>query len=320
MVCASRQGPAACIPALWNIQVSGTAVLLLGLALCLHLEAAGAARAGGKRPSSVVESLFFPGKGTDGWVLHGPRFEQEARQVQGPSARESEMAIEATDSGASVWYFSSPPHFEGDRAAAYNGALSFGLYHKQRPPASNSNPLKMGGPGVDSADVILEAQCGHAIYMRSVLDRSRSVPTEYSLALSEDAGWIDSRTGQAPFRLDMLGVLSNLRAIKIRGSFYREPETVRLHDVRLTVAPQGAVSGKDLFPCCSVARAGSMDVCLRSETDLTPKGLSFDCQGSFKLTVKISTIYPRFARRSGGTMVTGTHTLFESMQSARGLR
>lgn len=290
------------------IRVWTAQTLLLGLVLLgvFFVPAGAVDRASGKRRRSVVESLFFPGKGIDGWALHGPHFGQAAHKVQGPS--ESDMAIEAADSGAGVWYFSSPPHFEGDRAEAYNGALSFGLYHKQRPPASNSHPLKVGRLGVDSADVILEAQCGHALYMRGVLDRSRSVPTEYSLALSENAGWIDSRTGNAPFRLDMLGVLANLHAVKIRGSFYREPETVRLHDVRLTVAPPGTAGGQDFFPCCSVARAGSMDVCLRSETDLTPTGIRFDCQGSLKLTVKVHTIYPRFGRRSGGTIVTGTLT------------
>lgn len=284
------------------------ALLLLGLGLCLRVGPAGGAarRTGVKRPGSIVESLFFQGKGTDGWALHGARAGHQAHGVEGPVARESDMAIEAADSGAAVWYFSSPPHFEGDRAAAYNGALQFLLYHKQRPPASNSHPLKLGRLGVDSADVILEAQCGHALFMRAVLDRSRSVPTQYSLDLSEDAGWIDSRTGGAPFRLDMLGVLANLRTVKIRGAFYREPETVHLQDVRLTVAAEGAVSGRDLFPCCSATRAGLMDVCLRNETELTPKGVPFDCQGSFKVPVKISTMYPRFGRRSGGTIVTGT--------------
>jgi len=286
----------------------GAALLLFMLLLCLHVGPAGGAarRIGVKQPGSIVESLFFPGRGTDGWVLHGARSGHQAHGVEGPVARESDMAIEATDSGAAVWYFSSPPHFEGDRSAAYNGALQFLLYHNQRPPASNSHPLKLGRLGVDSADVILEAQCGHALFMRGVLDRSRSVPTEYSLELSEDAGWIDSRTGNAPFRLDMLGVLANLHSIKIRGAFYREPETVRLQHVRLTVAAEGAVSGRDFYPCCSPSRAGLMDVCLRNETNLTPKGIPFDCQGSFRVPVKIRTMYPRFGRRSGGAIVTGT--------------
>ena len=232
--------------------------------------------------------------------------EQMAQMVEGPEARTNDMAIEAADTGHGTWFFTSPPRYAGDRTAAYNGQLSFGLYHKQRPPPSNAHPLAFRRGSLDGADVILEAQCGHALYQSRVIDHSRGVPTEYTFALTEDAGWIDSRTGNAPMRLDMLGVLANLHAIKIRGSFYREPERVHLQNVRVSIPTKGAVSGLDFFPCCSSTNPGGMDVCGRGSKneDLTPKGMHFDCKGSFKEIVKIKSIYPRFARRSGGALVT----------------
>jgi hypothetical protein len=285
---------------------AGQKAVLLAAAwcCCVSLAGAAAARKGArdKRPV-VLESTFV--QGTDGWSLQGPQMEQAAHNVQGPEAQEGDMAIDAADHSSNVWYFTSPLRFSGDRTAAYNGELSFGLYHKQRPPPTNSHPLKTRA-GLEGADVILEAQCGHALYISGVLDRSRSVPTQYSIALEEDAGWIDSRTGNAPRRLDMLGVLANLNAIKIRGAFYLDPERVRLQGVRLSGAARGAVSGLDLFPCCSAVHTGEMDVCSKRDTDLTPQGVRFDCKGSFKQLIAIKTIYPRFARRSGGVFVTVT--------------
>jgi len=249
-----------------------SSVMIL-LSCCLSFAAAVPKNGGRNQPIIIAESLFIPGKGIDGWTVEGPRMQQAVHQVEGPIAREGNLAIEAVDRGAEMWYFTSPPHLAGDKALAYNGVLSFGVYHKQRPPASNSHPLKLGRAGVESADVILEAQCGYALYIRNVLDGPRSVRKEYALALAEDAGWVDSRTGDAPKRIDMLGVLANLHAIKIRGAFYREPEAVRLQDVRLSSAPQGAVSGRDLVPCCSATYPGEMDVCDRStqNTDLSPR-------------------------------------------------
>jgi hypothetical protein len=285
-----------------------TTWLLLVVCCCLSRETAAASRKNMRNSrATIVESIFFSGKGTDGWMVQGARWEQMVH-VGGPSAREDEMAIEVKDHGAEIWYFTSGPHFAGDKTAAYNGELSFKLYHKRLPPASRSQPLKLDRVGVDSADVILEAQCGHALYMAGVLDRARGVPTAYSFSLAEDAGWIDSRTGNPPQLIDMLGLLANLKAIKIRGSFYRDPEIVRLQDVRLATAVKGAVSGRDLFPCCSRKHPGEMDVCTvgAQDTVLTPQGISFDCKGSFKEIVRVKTIYPRFARRSGGTVITVT--------------
>jgi len=289
-------GPTVCV---------GSAALLLAW-WCLLSSAEAASRKGGRTllSSNIVDSIFMAGKGTDGWTVQGSQRESGVQRVEGPVARESDMAIEVADVGAQVWYFTSPSHFAGDKTAAYNGKISFGLYHKQRPPASSSHDQKLGRVGVGSADVILEAQCGHEFYLSGVL-RAREVPTEYSFSLAEDAGWIDSRTGNAPLRKDMLGLLAHLYAVKIRGFFYRGPETVRLYDVSISPAAQGTVSGRDLFPCCSSKHAGEMDVCNRAkDTDLTPQGLRFDCKGSFKPVVKIRTIFPRFARRSGGALVT----------------
>ena len=50
------------------------------------------------------------------------------------------------------------------------------------------------------------------------------------------------------------------------------------------------------------------------------RGLRFDCKGSFKETVKIKTIFPRFARRSGGVTVTVTGENFGLTGSSTILR
>ena len=305
----------------WRHTFTAARARMLLLVLCGCLASAGAAarKAAARRQiNTVAESIFF--QGTDGWTVGGANFEQRAH-VDQPVARTDALAIEVVDRHE-MWYFTSGHAFVGDKTAAYNGELSFKLYHHQLPAASRSQHMKLGRVGVESADVILEAQCGHALYIGGVLERARGVPTEYVFPLTEEAGWIDSRTGNPPLQLDMLGVLANLNAVKIRGAFYRETETVRLQDVRLSGATKGSMSGRDLFPCCSGTFPGEMDVCVQGaqNTDLTPKGIAFDCKGSFKEIIKIKTIYPRFARRSGGTMVTVTGENFGLSGSSTILR
>jgi hypothetical protein len=127
----------------------------------------------------------------------------------------------------------------------YNGILSFKLNHVSRPSPSNTQRMPR------MADIILESECGHFLQFFDLVDSGRAVPRAYYVHLNENGGWIDSRSQGQPAQQDFLGVLANLRSIKIRGSFYSAAETVRLASVQVQEGKPGALNGRTLYPCCS---------------------------------------------------------------------
>jgi hypothetical protein len=100
------------------------------------------------------------------------------------------------------------------------------------------------------ADIIIQAECGYELQLFGVIDPGRTIPKIYSVHFNENEGWVDSRNKERPSRLDFLGVLSNLKRLRIRGSFFVEAETVSLGSIKLWEAQTG-MSGKMLYPCCS---------------------------------------------------------------------
>ena len=58
------------------------------------------------------------------------------------------------------------------------------------------------------------------------------------MELSEDGGWVDTETGESATRLSLLRVLSELTALKIRGSYYHGHEYSYVRDVFLTRGPK----------------------------------------------------------------------------------
>jgi len=186
----------------------------------------------------------------------------------------------------SSWYFVAPPSFSGDMKAAYNGKLSFNLVHMAVADAQAKKDLKQ-------PLVVLQAACGHYLYWspKSINGGATSV------LLNEDAGWKDSRTGKAAGVLDMLGVLSHLSSIKIRGGFFKSAETTRLGSVE--VVP----GGKSWYPCCTLTN--EVDMCAKKPSDwFSPTNLNFYCEGSLRKTIKVTKVYPRFSRRTGGASIT----------------
>jgi len=170
---------------------------------------------------------------------------------------------------------------------AYNGKLSFNVVTMAVADAHAKKELK-------DPLVVLQAKCGHYISWSS----SKQVSGTTTVMLNEDAGWMDSRTGKAAGSLDMLGVLSHLAHIKIRGGFFKtSAETTRLSDLQILS------SGKSWYPCCTLNN--EVDMCAKKPTDwFSPQNLAFYCEGSLRKTIKVTNIFPRFARRTGGASIT----------------
>jgi hypothetical protein len=206
--------------------------------------------------------------------------------------------ISASDDAASAssWYFVSPGeslgfsasgnHLSGNIMWAYNGKLSFSVVSMAVMDARAKKDLK-------DPLVVLQATCGHYLYWTSTASK-----ITMTVMLNEDAGWIDSRTGKEPGLHDMLGVLSHLQHIKIKGGFFKtSAEATRLGSVEIVP------SGKIWYPCCTLTN--DIDICAKKPTDwFSPSNLAFYCEGSQRKTIKVTNIYPRFSRRTGGALIT----------------
>lgn len=174
--------------------------------------------------------------------------------------------------GSSSWWFSSPASFSGDLTAAYNGKLSFNLGFL----SYNDN----GQSAVPESDVVLVAACGHTLSKKGVVVAGRT--NTYSLLLNED-GWIDSRTQSAPNVYDFLGVLNNLAAVRIRGSFFTGQETTQLSAVTVE-------KGTKWFPCCAINN--DIDICSKVPSPFfNPQNLKFYCEGSQKKCECFSSLF-----------------------------
>ena len=163
------------------------------------------------------------------------------------------------DTDGQTWYFLAPTdRFSGNLEQAYNGQLAFTLFHAETPAYGQSKR---------APDVILEAKCGHSMQL---FDFS-GFGGQLSISLNEGSGWIDSRTKRPPSAMDILGVLSNLAAIKIRGGFFNGREITSLNSIFIT-------QGLPWFPCCTLD--GTVDICANPpSTYYSPPNLKFYCEG-----------------------------------------
>jgi hypothetical protein len=194
--------------------------------------------------------------------------------------------VSVSSTGNDNVYFSSPESWRGDRSAAYNGKLTF------RTGTTSSSGDKVTDGTV--FDVALVAQCGYALTLSGLLSNTQT--QDYSIDLHEDANWIDSRTGKKPNMFDFLGVLSNLEAVRIRGSLNTGDETSALYQASL-------LAGRQWHPCCTLD--DTVDICTKPGAPYyNPETLKFYCEGHLAQPVRVKTVFPRFARRTGGATIT----------------
>ncbi|KAH0945533.1 hypothetical protein HN011_010340 [Eciton burchellii] len=124
-------------------------------------------------------------------------------------------------------YFLAPDRFLGDQRASYNQDLSF--------------TLRIGetGPAPTARDVILEGGNGEQI-TQPIFGQNNRLPTvtpqEYRFRLHEHSeyGWQPRLSSRA-----FMSILSNLTAIKIRGTYTHQGRGF-LDDVKLETAHRGA--------------------------------------------------------------------------------
>eukprot|EP00293_Proteomonas_sulcata_P015206 CAMPEP_0184303574 /NCGR_PEP_ID=MMETSP1049-20130417/13299_1 /TAXON_ID=77928 /ORGANISM="Proteomonas sulcata, Strain CCMP704" /LENGTH=287 /DNA_ID=CAMNT_0026615163 /DNA_START=41 /DNA_END=900 /DNA_ORIENTATION=- len=212
--------------------------------------------------ATLAEALMMTG--TDGFTA--VTLENNPSSVV--PAADIGRGVVGSDTGSQAWYFMAPSdRFSGDLSAAYNGKLSLTLVHAETPSM---------GKVTNYPDVVLEAKCGHSLQLFGFAAKGGDL----SVMLNEDAGWVDSRTKKAPSALDVLGVLSHLSAVKIRGGYYAAAESTRISSVKI-------VSGKKWYPCCTID--GTVDICQKMPSSYyNPDGLKFYCEGHMYRPVKVT--------------------------------
>jgi len=139
--------------------------------------------------------------------------------ISGGVANSGYISSSDLDQG-SYWYWNAPAKFLGDMSMAYNGNLSF--YLKQSITDNQS----------DQDDVILIGGGLTLVYNTSTnpgLDW-----THYLVPINETVGWTNKTTGLDATRDQLLSVLSNLQALRIRGEYAAEPNSSSIDNVILT--------------------------------------------------------------------------------------
>ncbi len=243
-------------------------------------------------PNVRAQSTFHTS--TEGWTLDGA---DEAWNAVTLDAANGKILVH--EKGGKTWYFVAPAAFLGDVSGTYNGKLVFALGHtyfnaQEEPPVTNE------------PDVILETTCGYSLH-RMVFS-AFTMHKVYALTLNEYGGWIDSRTRAAPGLMDFLGVLANLKAIKIKGGYYPTDEIVNLGPVELA-------EGARWMACCNPK--DEVDYCtVPGSPFYNPPSLKFYCLGSWRQEIRVTALSPRFVRKSGGALLTVTGSNFGLPASA----
>jgi len=160
----------------------------------------------------LVSSSFHFGQ--DGWSLFGPG---------DLTIGDRSGMLFGSDKGKTVWYFSAPSSFLGDKCFAYNGILSFRLGH--------SEYMSNGKEMIQDWDVILESKVWDLrVGQRNVVPAWVGA-SNHELSLNERSGWVNMRSGHAPTTTEMLRLFTSLSGIFIRGGFYDGHEESWLDNV-----------------------------------------------------------------------------------------
>ncbi|KAJ1476405.1 hypothetical protein T484DRAFT_1825102, partial [Baffinella frigidus] len=156
--------------------------------------------------------------GAEDWELFGPgklKLYEKGGMLYG------------SDAGRTVWYFSAPEAFLGEKAFAHNGKLSFRLGH--------SEYMSNGKDMIKDWDVILESKEWRIrVGVKNLIPPWVGATTnELSLGEKQWTVMKGQGHGHPPTTIQMLRLLSSLSAVYIRGGYYDGHEETWLDSVRL---------------------------------------------------------------------------------------
>ncbi len=103
------------------------------------------------------------------------------------------------------WYWEAPGRYLGDQSCAYGETLDF------------DQKQSTTGDDLNAADILLVGPSLTLAY--DALQAPGTEWTPYSVPLTEGAGWVVQGTATAPTQAEMLAVLADLQALRIRGQY-----------------------------------------------------------------------------------------------------
>ncbi|MCL4836256.1 MAG: hypothetical protein KJZ86_27700 [Caldilineaceae bacterium] len=163
---------------------------------------------------AVVAASYFD-TGREGWRVDGDVQAGSGIPAWLPGAGHPGGHLRATDDvQGGTWYWVAPEKFLGDASAAYSQTLRFDL----RQDSDMSNQFNW-------PDVIIRGSASALIYNTAF--NPRLVWSEYSIPLTEDAGWmkigltepISTAVGVRASAEEIKAVLQDVRGLHIRGEF-----------------------------------------------------------------------------------------------------
>ncbi|XP_061163155.1 basement membrane-specific heparan sulfate proteoglycan core protein-like [Saccostrea echinata] len=124
-----------------------------------------------------------------------------------------------------VYYWSLPKRFLGDKVVSYGGYLRFVLVYR---PGQDASPSQLDGPLVEIIGN------GVTLIHRSTQEHRPNTPSSYRVPFTENA-WT-GLDGSSTSREFLLMALADLDAILIRATFTRETDQASIRDVVMDIA------------------------------------------------------------------------------------
>ncbi len=174
----------------------------------------------GPAPFPAITSTFETGD--DGWTVigdaEGPVWSANGEGPFGPAGGGNAGGyIYAVDRAeGDTWFWVAPAKFHGNVSGAYGYLLKFDLVQDQITNKSNNDDVVLSGGGIT---------------LRHNLDNDPGTAwTTYSIELVERR-WRNVETGSRATRDELETVLRSLGELRIRGEFFRGPDTGGLRNV-----------------------------------------------------------------------------------------
>jgi len=167
-------------------------------------------------PQYPVVGSVFDGD-TDGWTIFndgsGPTY-----YATGGVDNSGYIYSSDLEDGL-YWYWNAPAQFLNDMSEAYGGSLSFYLNQSSTTSQVNQDDIVLVGGGLT--------------LLYNTPYNPGTTWTPYSISLNETDGWVKQATGLAPTQAEMLAVMGNLQALRIRGEYRFGPDNGGLDNVFL---------------------------------------------------------------------------------------
>ncbi|CAG0891651.1 unnamed protein product [Darwinula stevensoni] len=205
-----------CKPGYFNLDMGNT----FGCTPCFCYAHASVCHSAPGYAKTTIESIFS--RGNERWTAEDVFGQPVEFQYNAVSQN---IGVQAPSRDAV--YFVAPERFLGDQRSAYNQLLSFSLRIGEVGPRAKKDDIIIEGAGLQLSQTIFG--------QGNPLPNVQNQRYDFRLHEHRDHGWSPNLSAR-----DFISVLSNITAIKLRGTYTAEGVGY-LDDVQLEVAQRGAI-------------------------------------------------------------------------------